>query len=469
LNPFTIYMMKIRDLLLFLLLLIITKTQAQNDVLAAELDIFIQDQMMLQSIPGLSASIVKEGQIIWKSAYGTANFETSTPVSLETEFTLASISKLFTATACAQLWETGLLNIDEDINNYLPISIVNPNFTSIPITVRQLLQHKSSLHDYESDLQLWDQIGDPMFSLSEFCANYFVEGGSLYKASNFANTAPGASPYWYSNAGFTLLGYIVEVVSATPFNEYCKINIQTPLQMNTAGWFYSEININDLAMPYDLSFHPYGYFSVPEYPAAMLKANILELSNFLLAITQHGNFQGTQIISSATFSTMLPTSMTNGFAWWGTDTWYGDPLGNYWSHGGYMNGVRTQINYYPTEATGLIILTNGEGNYFSIQNKIESYIPLFQVLQAETIAFNEPKIHFYPNPVKQNEEVFFIADKDILFPLEIEIMDILGKKRSHITINKQKQNIDLSSYVKGFYLIKYMLNGKNHCKKIIID
>ena len=76
---------------------------------------------------------------------------------------------------------------------------------------------------------------------------------------------------------------------------------------------------------------------------------------------------------------MVPEDMNNGFAWWGKDTWYGDPFGNYWSHGGYMNGVRTQINYYPFDSTGLIILTNGEGNYTPIQNQLESYIPLFEV------------------------------------------------------------------------------------------
>ena len=73
---------------------LLLNTPAQNEVFAAELDAFIQDQMTTNSIPGLSASIIKEGQIVYKGAFGTANFETSTPVSLETEFILASISKL---------------------------------------------------------------------------------------------------------------------------------------------------------------------------------------------------------------------------------------------------------------------------------------------------------------------------------------------------------------------------------------
>ena len=350
-----------------------------NEILNAELDAYIQNQMVLQSIPGLSACIVKEGQVVWESAYGTANFETNTPISLETEFTLASISKLFTATACAQLWEDGILDIDEDINTYLPITVINPNFPTIPITVRQLLQHRSSLHDSGSDLDLWVNIGDPLIDLATFCESYFVIGGSFYNPSNFGYTAPGSSSYWYSSAGFTLLGYIAEVVSEMPFNELCQENILVPLQMNTAAWFYANIDTTDLAMPYNINFEPYGYYSVVQYPATMLKANVEELANFLIAFTQSGMFNGFQLINEITYETMVPDDMTNGFAWWGMDTWYGDPNGNFWSHGGYMNGVRAQINYYPNNATGLIILTNGEGDYLAIQNQLESYIPLFEV------------------------------------------------------------------------------------------
>ena len=49
-----------------------------------------------------------------------------------------------------------------------------------------------------------------------------------------------------------------------------------------------------------------------------------------------------------------------------------------------MHGIRTQLNYYPSDSTGLIILTNGEGSYSAIQNEIESYIPLFNTDEAPT-------------------------------------------------------------------------------------
>lgn len=435
--------------------LVVKTTWAQNDILALQVDSFILAEMEQQNIPGLSASIVKEGQVVWKGVYGMANFETNTPVTFETKFTLASISKLFTATACSQLWEDGLLDIDADINNYLPVTILNPNFPEIPITTRQLLQHKSSLHDYESDLQLWDQLGDPMFDLEGFCTNYFIEDGSLYQVDNYGTSPPGESNYWYSNAGFTLLGYIVQEISGVPFNEYCQTNILDPLQMNTAGWFYSEVDILDLAMSYNSNNVPYGYYSVPEYPAAMLKANIDELSNFLIAFTQHGNFEGNEIISSPTFQTMLPEDMTNGFAWWGVDSWWGDSQGDFWSHGGYMNGVRTQLNYYPADSSGLIILTNGEGSYSAIQNKLEEYLPLFE-MEDTSNSFDEYEmmdVMIYPNPVLSVERLYVVFGDNDLVEKQIIIHNTLGQLVFEKTTKKDEIVIDVSGLDAGMYTI----------------
>lgn len=384
---------QMKNAYLILLLFISFNSNAQtNQQLAAQLDAFIQTEMSQNNIPGLAASIVKEGQVVWKNAYGLAHIANNTPVTLTTEFTLASISKLFTATACAQLWEQGLLDIDADINNYLPVTIVNPNHPTIPITTRQLLNHKSSLRDFETDLQLWVEQGDPIIDLATFCEDYFIAGGSLYDAANWGSAQPGNAAYWYSNAGFTLLGLIVQQASGMDFNDYVKQTILMPLNMPTAGWFYNEVDINDVAMPYNSQLNPYGYYSVPEYPAAMLKANIEELSNFLIAYTQAGVFGNNSLFNTTTFNSIVPANMTLGFAWWGTDTWYGDPTGNFWSHGGYMNGVRTQLNYYPDDETGLIILTNGQGSYAQIQDTLEAYIPQFETCDFATAIVNPPNI-----------------------------------------------------------------------------
>ncbi|MFT4762222.1 MAG: CubicO group peptidase (beta-lactamase class C family) [Paraglaciecola sp.] len=441
-----------------------------NEILGQELDVFIQQQMSQQSFIGLSACIVKGDQVVWKAAYGLANIATNTPVSTETEFTLASISKLFTATACAQLWEAGTLNLDANINDYLPITVINPNFSDVPITTRQLLKHESSLHDSEADLQLWDAVGDPIYDLDEFCEIYFLEGGDLYLASNFGNTAPGASSYWYSNAGFTLLGYIVESASGMPFNEYVRENILEPLEMNTAGWFYSEVDLDDMAMPYNGAGQPYGYFSVPEYPAAMLKSNVEELANFLIAYTQKGIFQGTVLVNEDTFNSLVPESMTDGFGWWGTDTWWGDSAGNFWSHGGFMNGVRTQLNYYPTDSTGLIILTNGQGNYQAIQNKLEEYIPLFEI-ENTTATFDIETVDFnvFPNPVDGQETLHFEFHTRQSSLKQVEIYNLNGQFVLKKRTLENSFLMDISTLLKGIYWVGILKNGSRGWEKIVVN
>lgn len=434
-----------------LLMVVMMNAQTPNEIIGQQLDALIAIELQQQPIPGLSACIVKNGKVVWKTAQGLANINLNEPVTTQTEFTLASISKLFTATAVAQLWENGLLDIDADINNYLPISVINPNFPNVPITARQLLLHKSSLKDFESDLELWDAPGDPIYSLPNFCSQYFVAGGSLYKASNWASTAPGNSGYWYSNAGFTLLGYLVESISGTPFNVYVKTNILQPLNMPSAGWYYSEVDSAGMAMPYDNSLQPYGFYSVPEYPSAMLKSNVEELANFLIAYTLEGQFNGVQLVTPATFQTIVPSTMTNGFGWWGKDTWYGDPTGNFWSHGGFMNGVRTQLNYYPADSTGLIILTNGEGSYAAIEQLVESYIPLFEtdmisgLAEVATLSFS-----MAPNPA--NDQVRIHFDEKAQFPVEVRLLDASGRVLLTETFEKEIV-IPTASYPKGCYLI----------------
>jgi len=95
--------------------------------------------------------------------------------------------------------------------------------------------------------------GDPELELGYFLEEYLISGGEFYNANgNFTNSNPGTN-YEYSNIGAALIGYLVEVISEIPFNEYCNENIFEPLEITNAGWFLSEIDIDELAIPYEIS------------------------------------------------------------------------------------------------------------------------------------------------------------------------------------------------------------------------
>lgn len=86
---------------------------------ADQIDDYINHAMQKRRIPGLALAVVKDGKVIKAQDYGAANLETETPVTTETVFELASITKQFTATAIMILVEEGKVNLDEHISKYL--------------------------------------------------------------------------------------------------------------------------------------------------------------------------------------------------------------------------------------------------------------------------------------------------------------------------------------------------------------
>lgn len=136
------------------------------------LDRYIKAQLTRAHMPGLSAAIVKNGQVVWTGAYGYSRVNTKEPVTSETLFELASVSKTVIATAVMQIWEKGQLDLDADINLYLPFQVVNPNFPKTPITTRMLMTHTSSIVDNSLVFLKEYRRGDPTIPLGQFLADF---------------------------------------------------------------------------------------------------------------------------------------------------------------------------------------------------------------------------------------------------------------------------------------------------------
>ena len=104
------------------------------------LDRELRKQIEQQHLPGLATCIVKNDRIIWQGCYGYADFNKNLLVNESTAFRLASVSKTFTATAVMQLWQQGLIDLDANINGYLPsgTTVINPWHPDSAITCRIL-------------------------------------------------------------------------------------------------------------------------------------------------------------------------------------------------------------------------------------------------------------------------------------------------------------------------------------------
>ena len=122
----------------------------------SELLEFIESTMETHLIPGLSISIIKNNDIVWEKQLGYANIINNIPVDENTMFILSSISKTVTATALLQLFEEGLFNLDDDIDNYLPFNVNHPDYPLTPITFKMLLTHSSGIKDNWNVMTYYD-------------------------------------------------------------------------------------------------------------------------------------------------------------------------------------------------------------------------------------------------------------------------------------------------------------------------
>jgi len=365
------------------------------------LDSFIKETMSEYYIPGVSTCIVYDGQIVWDKSYGYANIEQDKKVTNATLFLLASISKTFAATALMQLWEDGLFGLDDNINDYLPpqLQVINPEYPNDIITFRQLLTHTSSI-DSDSPLvgSLISWGSDCPISLESYLVNYFMPSGSYYSYGPFNSWAPGTK-YEYCNTAFALIGYLVELLADTSFEDYCQKNIFTPLGMDETSWFLSGLDTNNIAMPYYYTggtYHPYGQYGIPDYPAGQLRTSSAQLARFMIAYLQMGEIEGVRILDSSTVDLMTTVQYPEiapyqGLAW---GVW-NMPDGNLnYYHWGAVYGCRTFLECFKTRDgdNGIIALTNGTSSdgLNLIYRELDRYAWRYKKIYAYNVNLNSP-------------------------------------------------------------------------------
>ena len=320
-------------------------------------------------MPGLAACTIDHGRITWTGYYGYQNIERKIPVDSRTLFQISSVGKTINAAAVSQLVAERKLDLDADINTYLPFQVRNPNFPTIPITIGELLRHRSSIIDNLDYLQpIWDTSkGDPKIPLDVFLKDYLSPAGSHYnKQKNFSNSKPN-NQRSYCNTGFALLGYIIECVTKQSYDHYCKKNIFEPLSMHQTGFFLKNLDTNLLAMPYHYSdslhqYISYGQGGYPDYPAGLIRSSAEELAHFLLAWSSSGKWENRKVFDSSTIQLFTPQDIRLGCYTWNIFAAPSRRLQVMYGHTGGDNGVFSIMSYGPETKKGFIILFNGDFN-----------------------------------------------------------------------------------------------------------
>jgi len=206
--------------------------------LLPEIDRMYDELAQKEHLPGLVYGVVMDGRLLHLRALGEADLEHKIPVTSDTRFRIASMTKSFVAMAVLKLRDEGKLRLDDPVAQYLPeLKKLQLPTTDSPVpTIRHLLTMSSGLPEDNP----W---GDRQMARSNAEIERLLRGGLSF------STAPGTG-YEYSNLGFVMLGKIVSKVSGMRFQDYVTRNILQPLGMRNTTWEYSSIPAGQLALGY---------------------------------------------------------------------------------------------------------------------------------------------------------------------------------------------------------------------------
>jgi len=191
-----------------------------------------------ERMPGAVMAVIVDGELVWVKAAGVRETENKSPVTPETVFRIASMTKSFTAMAILKLRDEGKLSLDDPVSRYVPEleDLPYPTSDSPTITIRHLLTHSEGFPEDNP----W---GDRQLAQSNETMRAWLKAGIPF------STAPGTA-FEYSNYGFAILGQIVAKASGKPYADYVRDNILRPLGMNASTFDMSQVPRDQIALGY---------------------------------------------------------------------------------------------------------------------------------------------------------------------------------------------------------------------------
>jgi CubicO group peptidase (beta-lactamase class C family) len=181
---------------------------------------WLEGQRAYDRIPGVSAAIVHDQEVLWIGAYGQADVATERPAAADTLYSICSISKLFTSVAVLRERDEGRLRLDDPVGKHLPWFALARTEGEGDITIEGLLTHASGL-PRESDFPYW---APPDF-------DFPTPGEIIARLGKQAALYAPERAFQYSNLGMALAGEVVGATSSMPYGDYIRKNILVPLEL----------------------------------------------------------------------------------------------------------------------------------------------------------------------------------------------------------------------------------------------
>lgn len=373
-------------------------------------------------IPGLGVGIVEDGEIVYARGFGVQSLETGAPVTPDSFFCIASVTKCFVATAVMQLVEQGKLHLDVPLVQYLPDFRLDDERCR-QITLRQILSHTSGMPDMD-EAEYDELVAHPEYD--EGAPERYVRA----LAGRKMIAAPGER-FAYSNIAYNVLGYLLAKISGQTFEDYLREHLLRPAGMTESTLFFPQVPRDRLAVPHlrvpEMVVNPVYPYHRADAPASFLHSTVLEMCQWAITCLDGGTHNGNRILSPASFEQMWTPVVEWGFPPLYEHCGLGWTLGHFdgvktVSHGGMGFGWTDFLTLLPEKKRGAVILCNEESSARSrtiraalhailekepTVNSVSWMIPISQALAEGGL----PAAYARYEAIKDSPDYFFDEDE----------------------------------------------------------
>ena len=325
----------------------------------------IAREMGGQGLPALSIALVDDQEVVWARGFGVARPLDSVPATAATVYRVGSVSKLFTDIAVMQLVERGVLDLDAPVTNYLP-DFHPRNTYSKPITLRQLMAHRSGLVREPPVGNYFDSTSPPL-------------AATVASLNRTTLVYPPETRTKYSNAAIATVGYVLERTQHEPFAAYLARHVLAPLGMTQSGFEPSPELGRGLAgasmWTMDGRSFPAPTFPLGMSPAGSMYTTVTDLGRFLSALFAGGRGPHGRILEPQTIAQMWTPQFTrpDEQAGYGIGFRLGRLDGHRSiGHDGAIYGFATTLQALPDEKLGVVVVTTLDGANAAVDRIAES-------------------------------------------------------------------------------------------------
>lgn len=314
----------------------------------------LSDRMRAYGVPGVSVAVIHNGKLDWARGWGFRDANDCKPVTVDTVFQAASISKAVSAVLALRLVEQGKLTLDQDINLHLRSWQLPPSASGEQsVTLRQLLSHTAGLNVH----------GFPGYPVGSAVPTpiQVLHGQAPANTEAVRPVLPLHTEWRYSGGGYVIAQVAVQDVSDTTFAELAKREIFRPLGMRHSAFaqpLSGSIERNAASGHNEGKVIPGKYHIYPELAPAGLWTSAGDLALFLLDIQKSAAGKRAKLLSPRMTAAMLTPVKGE----WGLGpALFGSGAGRRFGHDGVNEGFQSTMVAYIDKGEGVVVLTNGAG------------------------------------------------------------------------------------------------------------